>query len=284
MHPYIHLGFTQIKVWNLFTFYISFMVGTALVLLNRPKDFPLARIKMMWGILIFSFMALIGAKLLHVLLNLEGYTGRPISEIFIRSGFAYPGALIFGVFGLWVYAGFFKVPVLLVFDYAAPYIILERVIGRFGCLMAGCCRGIPSNLPWAQNFGDGILRHPTQLYEMTAALSIFISLIATYPRLRQHRGLTFFMAITLYSFVRFFNEFLRVDSPIIFGSFHLSNFAMLSIFAAGLSGLYFVFQKASQKEEVKVGLIRISATFIISLAISLSLGILILSFFSPPAS
>jgi prolipoprotein diacylglyceryltransferase len=148
--------------------------------------------------------------------------------------------------------------------------------------MAGCCRGIPSNLPWAQNFGDGILRHPTQLYEMLAALSIFISLIVTYPRLRPHRGLIFFMAITLYSFVRFFNEFLRIDSPIIFGLFHLSNLAMIGILAIGLIGLYFVFQPAAQKEKVKAGFIRITTIFIVSLVISLSLGILILSFFRTP--
>jgi phosphatidylglycerol:prolipoprotein diacylglycerol transferase len=46
-------------------------------------------------------------------------------------------------------------------------------IGRIGCFFAGLLDdtyGIPSNLPWAVDFGDGIPRHPTQLYESAAML------------------------------------------------------------------------------------------------------------------
>jgi phosphatidylglycerol:prolipoprotein diacylglycerol transferase len=46
-------------------------------------------------------------------------------------------------------------------------------IGRIGCFFAGLpddTYGIPSNLPWAVDFGDGIPRHPTQLYETVAML------------------------------------------------------------------------------------------------------------------
>jgi prolipoprotein diacylglyceryltransferase len=42
-------------------------------------------------------------------------------------------------------------------------------IGRVGCLLAGLedgTYGKPSSLPWAFDFGDGIGRHPTQLYEI----------------------------------------------------------------------------------------------------------------------
>ncbi len=46
-------------------------------------------------------------------------------------------------------------------------------IGRVGCFFAGLpddTYGTPSNLPWAVDFGDGIPRHPTQLYETVAML------------------------------------------------------------------------------------------------------------------
>jgi prolipoprotein diacylglyceryltransferase len=46
-------------------------------------------------------------------------------------------------------------------------------IGRIGCFFAGLpddTYGIPSHLPWAVDFGDGIPRHPTQLYETCAML------------------------------------------------------------------------------------------------------------------
>jgi len=53
-------------------------------------------------------------------------------------------------------------------------------IGRIGCFIAGLADdtfGKPTNLPWAVDFGDGIGRHPTQLYEIVflAFLALLIS-------------------------------------------------------------------------------------------------------------
>ena len=42
-------------------------------------------------------------------------------------------------------------------------------VGRVGCLLAGLADdtyGKPTTLPWAVNLGDGIGRHPVQLYEI----------------------------------------------------------------------------------------------------------------------
>jgi len=47
------------------------------------------------------------------------------------------------------------------------------MLGRMGCFLSGLhdnTHGLPSNLPWAVNLGDGILRHPTQLYEIMFVL------------------------------------------------------------------------------------------------------------------
>ena len=56
--------------------------------------------------------------------------------------------------------------------YAIP-LALGIAIGRIGCFLTGLSDntyGTPSNLPWAINFGDGIPRHPTQLYEIAFLL------------------------------------------------------------------------------------------------------------------
>jgi hypothetical protein len=48
-------------------------------------------------------------------------------------------------------------------------------IGRVGCFLTGLSDGTfgtPSPLPWAVDFGDGIRRHPTQLYEIVVLASI----------------------------------------------------------------------------------------------------------------
>ena len=56
--------------------------------------------------------------------------------------------------------------------YAIP-MALGIAIGRIGCFFGGLADdtyGIQSNVPWAVDFGDGIPRHPTQLYETAAML------------------------------------------------------------------------------------------------------------------
>jgi prolipoprotein diacylglyceryltransferase len=48
-------------------------------------------------------------------------------------------------------------------------IVVGIAVGRVGCFLGGTndhTWGTPSGLPWAIDFGDGISRHPTQLYEI----------------------------------------------------------------------------------------------------------------------
>ncbi|RLB51505.1 MAG: diacylglyceryl transferase, partial [Deltaproteobacteria bacterium] len=48
--------------------------------------------------------------------------------------------------------------------FAVP-LAVTIAIGRLGCFWAGCCFGASTNVPWGVDFGDGHMRHPTQLYE-----------------------------------------------------------------------------------------------------------------------
>jgi prolipoprotein diacylglyceryltransferase len=53
-------------------------------------------------------------------------------------------------------------------------------VGRIGCLLAGLADdtyGKPTQMPWAVDFGDGIGRHPVQVYEILflVVLGIFLS-------------------------------------------------------------------------------------------------------------
>jgi len=59
-------------------------------------------------------------------------------------------------------------------------------VGRFGCLVAGLADdtyGKPTTLPWAVNLGDGIGRHPVQVYEILflALLAVIVSRIPVAP-------------------------------------------------------------------------------------------------------
>ncbi|MGM9482484.1 prolipoprotein diacylglyceryl transferase [Roseateles sp. NT4] len=88
-------------------------------------------------------------------------------------------------------------------------IALGLAIGRVGCFLAGLhddTYGLPTSLPWGVDFGDGMPRHPTQLYEIVVVLALGISL---------HRsrfatpGLAFKLFLSSYLLWRFAVEFLK---------------------------------------------------------------------------
>jgi phosphatidylglycerol---prolipoprotein diacylglyceryl transferase len=60
-------------------------------------------------------------------------------------------------------------------DLFAVPLCIGIAIGRIGCFLAGLpdnTYGTPTSLPWAVDFGDGVRRHPTQLYEIVFLLGL----------------------------------------------------------------------------------------------------------------
>ena len=61
--------------------------------------------------------------------------------------------------------------------YVVP-LAIGLAVGRIGCFLTGLADhtyGIPTALPWGVDFGDGIRRHPTQLYESAFALLLAVA-------------------------------------------------------------------------------------------------------------
>ncbi|WP_372846728.1 prolipoprotein diacylglyceryl transferase [Pontiella sp.] len=146
---------------------------------------------------------LIGAKLPVVLLNLRhGFSWEAL-----LAGRTIAGGLVGGTLGVLLVKKRLGIEGRYGNRLAAP-IALGMAVGRMGCLLHGCCFGKPTALPWGIDFGDGIARHPTQLYELLFCLAAFA--ILQLPRNRNAPGgnqLTgFFLA---YFAFRFAEEFLR---------------------------------------------------------------------------
>lgn len=98
----------------------------------------------------------------------------------------------------------------------APAIAIGLAIGRIGCLFAGCCHGTATSLPWGVDFGDGIPRHPTQLYEAIFALAAFGLLLAARRR-SPSPGSLFTLFAAGYLLFRFLEEFVRAGDRIALG-------------------------------------------------------------------
>lgn len=80
-------------------------------------------------------------------------------------------------------------------------VLLGLMIGRVGCFLAGLADGtygLPTDLPWGVDFGDGISRHPTQLYEIGFAAGLWLVLRRAQPRLAARPGLLFKAMLAAY--------------------------------------------------------------------------------------
>ena len=67
-------------------------------------------------------------------------------------------------------------------------LIAGIAIGRIGCFLSGLADhtyGNPTQLPWGVDFGDGVPRHPTQLYEIAFLIALVLLLQARALRLCQ---------------------------------------------------------------------------------------------------
>ena len=92
----------------------------------------------------------------------------------------------------------------------APAIAIGVAIGRIGCFLRGCCYGIETTLWGGVDFGDGILRYPTQIYESIFMLVMFFWLMS--KRKTAKPGQLFYWLMNIYFVFRFFEEFIR-ESP-----------------------------------------------------------------------
>jgi prolipoprotein diacylglyceryltransferase len=100
-------------------------------------------------------------------------------------------------------------------------------VGRIGCFLSGIddfTHGTATALPWGHDFGDGIMRHPVQLYE-SATMSAF----AVFYVLRARRNDRFvidngfYLAVGCYGAQRFAWELIKPYGALVgpFTLFHL---------------------------------------------------------------
>jgi phosphatidylglycerol:prolipoprotein diacylglycerol transferase len=167
--------------------------------------------------------ALVGAKLMLVVVDFEYFRNQPRELLsLVRAGGVFYGGLLAALGVAIVLVRRYQLRLWTTADIFAPGIALGHVIGRLGCLFAGCCFGRPTDVPWAITFTNplaasnvgtplGVPLHPTQLYDAGAELLIMIVLLATERRGRPFEGRTFWLYMLLYGISRFIVEIYRGD-------------------------------------------------------------------------
>jgi prolipoprotein diacylglyceryltransferase len=188
---FIHTAFEWIAIFAGVRLYLR-AGGTSLKALGKTRQFAV-----IFGCVVG---AAIGNKAVHWIYHAEQWPLLAQSPWLAIQGQSIVGGLLGGLIGVEIgkkYAGVsestgdrFVVPIL-----------VGLIIGRIGCFIAGLqddTYGNPTALAWGVDFGDGIPRHPTQLYDILFAIAALALLRVLRPTLSRESGLQFKLLLAGY--------------------------------------------------------------------------------------
>jgi len=219
MHPELF----KIGNFTIHTYGFMIMIGATLGFFYMSyavkKDLGIDRDKIQNLAILIILSAFIGGKLFFYLENPSYYFSsfENLKRNF-RTGFVFYGSLLFAVPVVIWYFRKEKWPVWPLMDRIAITACIIHGMGRLGCFFAGCCHGVPTDVPWGVTFTDGSSQaeplntplHPTQLYSAGLIFSILIILLM-FKRHKRFEGQLFFIYIILYATGRSIIEVFRGD-------------------------------------------------------------------------
>ena len=172
---------------------------------------------------------IIGARTYHIFLQWPYYFKYPAEMIKIwEGGLAIHGGLIAGLIVLIWFCRKEKISFWFLSSLMVPGVALGQAIGRWGNYFNQELFGRPTNLPWGlpidlmhrpNQYLAAEYFHPTFLYESLGNLIIFgvvlfLALRVADKKIKNEK-VVLLSYLALYSVLRFFTEFLRVDSTVL---------------------------------------------------------------------
>ena len=176
-------------------------------LLTTEKVFPEEK-KAVWDMGLYAVISgIVGARLYHVVDYWQYYRTVPL-EIFKiwNGGLGIWGAILGGAVGLVIYSSVHKRIFLEIADVVATALPLGQAIGRWGNFVNSELAGKETALPWAVQG-----KHPIFFYESLLDFLLFLFLVRAAKKARVP-GVLLSIYLAGYGVIRFFMEFLRVNS------------------------------------------------------------------------
>ncbi len=191
-----------------------------------------------WNALLFALVfGVIGARIYHIISDLAqgdpiGYLSKDAWTNFLAlinprlGGLGIYGAVIGGIFGLWIYCRYAHLKFWQWVDLSIPGLLLGQAIGRWGNFFNQELYGYPTDLPWGipidaahrlpqfASLPDTTRFHPTFLYESLALLLATGLLLLISRRFsdRLKPGDMLLLYGMFYPLIRFFTEMQRPDA------------------------------------------------------------------------
>lgn len=219
MYPFIHILDFEIKSY-IVLYLIAFIVATFL-LKHELKRNNYPRYLYATLMIVGLITGIIGSKIYYLFITWNESILNPFGIIFNISGSGWYGGFILGGISIVLTLKIKKLPVLKILDVLIPIVPICQVIGRLGCFLAGCCQGIPSDVPWALSYQNGLYPadvkvHPAPLYEMFVSICVFW-LLWKLRKKETPTGLKLGLYLILASLGRFAVEFYRLNPKVLLG-------------------------------------------------------------------
>lgn len=151
--------------------------------------------------------------------SLNTYLSLPSSDAFIL-GKSILGAIVGGIIATEIFKKIMQIEGS-TGSYFVPSLAIGIAIGRVGCFLSGLddyTYGIPTDSFLGYDFGDGISRHPVQLYESLTMFLFFIYVVVIYrTNITYFEKHIFYQFTLLYGTQRFMWEFLKPYETLFWG-------------------------------------------------------------------
>jgi phosphatidylglycerol:prolipoprotein diacylglycerol transferase len=247
------IGPFTLRTYGLFVA-LGFVVGLMVTLrVGKSEGITAQQVMDMAFILILS--AIIGSRLMYVLMNISHYRSNPLDTIKIwQGGLVFSGGIICAIPAMLWYVRRHQITMWKAGDLWAPAAAIGQSIGRIGCYMAGCCYGKPTALKWGVVFTHpdslappNIPLHPTQVYAAICGFMVFLVLLWLYSR-KKFEGQVFLWFLILHSTARLFVERFRGDDRgvLLNSSMSITQFSTVLILIAAVVTLLVLKGKASR--------------------------------------
>lgn len=231
MYPYLRLGPFLLQLPAL-ALLVGVWIGSYLVEKEAPR---LKLLPALVNNLIFLGLAagVIGARLAYAARYLSVYLANPLSLFAINgNSLAILDGLMIGLAAAALYGWRKKLPLRATLDALSPGLAIFMLFMGVSHFLSGDAFGQPANLPWSIYLWNEY-RHPSQVYEILAALGIFFAAYRQ-PFNQPGRGINFLLVVVLTSAARIFLEAFRGDSLIWPGGLRAAQVVGLLILAFAL--------------------------------------------------
>jgi len=227
--PVIDRIFFQYGSFTIYWYSVIIIAGIiiGMILANKEADRLGLKKDIITDLMVFVIpIAIVFARIYYVTFEWKQYVNQPFSELFAvwNGGIAIHGAIIGSVLTVIIYTHIKKISFWQIVDILAPSLILGQAIGRWGNFMNQEAYGGPISENTYNNFHqylpdfimnqmtiDGVMYHPTFLYESFWNIIVFIFLVIL-RKFNPLRGEIFLTYAMLYSIGRFVIEGMRMDS------------------------------------------------------------------------